>query len=202
MGSNKQTIHLTPLRSSPKNIINTVVNTCTMMLMAMLLMMVTMVCGDCGVGDCTGVVTINNDQLEGECLTGVTGTRWCYVGRKSGCGKTRYKGRFVSKEACYKGHTGILNTIDTVQPVRRQGEEVCKTVEEDPCNFPFVYNGTTYTKCSLVDSPTGKPWCATQVYTKNRELVGNMWGECQDWCKVQQSGASVIQPRTEKNGKT
>ena len=115
------------------------VNTC-MRLMAMVIMVVTMVCGDCNVGDCTGVVTITNHHLEGECLRGVSGTRWCYVGRNSGCGKTRYLGRFVSEEACHEEHagTGILDTIDTLQPVRRQGEEVCKTVEGKACNFPFV----------------------------------------------------------------
>ena len=98
--------------------------------------------GDCGDGDCTGVVTINHHQLEGECLAGVSGDRWCYVQRKSGCSKRRYRGRFISEEACHgRASTAAsletLSRIKPLEPGKKQEKEVCKTVDGNVCNFPL-----------------------------------------------------------------
>ena len=62
------------------------------------------------------------------------------------------------------------------------------------------YNGIAYTKCTLQDSPTGDPWCATQVFTKTREAVDYKGGVgvCQDWCDVYLAVADVVEPRKYK----
>ncbi len=51
------------------------------------------------------------------------------------------------------------------------------TTEGIPCAFPFVYNGTTYTKC------TGEPdiWCSTKNYP-NGTTIDEQWGYCNDNC--------------------
>ena len=44
------------------------------------------------------------------------------------------------------------------------------------CNFPFVYQGTTYYACTTVDNG-GVLWCSTQTDTSNNHVSGQ-WGNC------------------------
>jgi len=38
----------------------------------------------------------------------------------------------------------------------------CLTDHEEPCIFPFIYKGLTYTKCTNIDESKGA-WCATKL---------------------------------------
>lgn len=42
------------------------------------------------------------------------------------------------------------------------------------CNFPFEYNGVTYTSCTSVGEP--QPWCSVQ--TSGGVHVAGKWGYC------------------------
>ena len=46
-----------------------------------------------------------------------------------------------------------------------------------PCIFPFKYDGKSYSACTLVDSDTGIPWCATGK-DQDEFVIDNDWGEC------------------------
>merc|ERR1719187_1448479 len=48
-------------------------------------------------------------------------------------------------------------------PVAYWDENECRTVNGDPCIFPFKYNGRTFNKCTTYNSQNGKPWCPTEV---------------------------------------
>ena len=50
----------------------------------------------------------------------------------------------------------------------------CKTTAS-PCQFPFVWNGTTYTSCTSDGSEFA--WCALEVDSE-RVVVGRKWGSC------------------------
>ena len=50
----------------------------------------------------------------------------------------------------------------------------CKTAAS-PCQFPFVWNGTTYTSCTSDGSEFA--WCALEVDSE-RGVVGRKWGSC------------------------
>ncbi len=45
------------------------------------------------------------------------------------------------------------------------------------CVFPFVHKGTTYDKCTDVESP-GKPWC----YTTLSRTFSGPYGYCSGYC--------------------
>jgi len=59
----------------------------------------------------------------------------------------------------------------------------CLTVgsEGKPCIFPFIYQNTTYTKCTARDSDNGQPWCATSV-DNTGYVVDYAWGDCANGC--------------------
>ena len=46
-----------------------------------------------------------------------------------------------------------------------------------PCAFPFWYNGQKFTKCTSVDSK-GSFWCSTE----------HSWGECEESCFRDEDG--------------
>ena len=45
------------------------------------------------------------------------------------------------------------------------------------CLFPFLYDDKSYSACTLVDSDTGIPWCATGK-DQDEFVNDNDWGEC------------------------
>jgi len=51
----------------------------------------------------------------------------------------------------------------------------CLTTSGERCQFPFIFKGQTYSKCTYADSPT--PWCATLV-DQNYNAITNRWGDC------------------------
>jgi len=59
----------------------------------------------------------------------------------------------------------------------------CRTVGDAglPCIFPFIYQNTTYNKCTARDSDTGQPWCATSV-DNTGHVIDYAWGDCAEGC--------------------
>jgi len=67
---------------------------------------------------------------------------------------------------------------DGVSPIQFEPDDpmayFCKTASSE-CQFPFVWEGETYTECTKAGSEF--PWCALEVDSSG-VLVGNRWGEC------------------------
>ncbi|CAL4063691.1 unnamed protein product, partial [Meganyctiphanes norvegica] len=59
------------------------------------------------------------------------------------------------------------------------------------CQFPFIYNGATYTACTTVGAPDGKPWCSTKTDVQNNHIKGN-FKECAESNSTSPSGSSNI----------
>ena len=55
----------------------------------------------------------------------------------------------------------------------------CRTIADDPCTFPFIYNDRPWYECT--DSDWEVPWCATAV-TANGQLVSGKWDGCAPGC--------------------
>jgi len=49
------------------------------------------------------------------------------------------------------------------------------------CQFPFIFEGRTYSKCTTVKSENNKPWCATQV-DSDGQVVRGKWEDCEENC--------------------
>ena len=66
----------------------------------------------------------------------------------------------------------------SVTPIMFEEDDVmaffCKTTASQ-CQFPFVWNGTTYTSCTSDGSEFA--WCALEVDSE-RGVVGRKWGSC------------------------
>ena len=58
----------------------------------------------------------------------------------------------------------------------------CRSQQNNPCVFPFIYKDITYKGCTDVDSSNGKLWCATEVDSSG-EVVDNKWEDCQENCQ-------------------
>ncbi|XP_040580268.1 uncharacterized protein [Lepeophtheirus salmonis] len=56
----------------------------------------------------------------------------------------------------------------------------CTTTDGNSCIFPFVYNGKTYSTCTVVDN-SGTPWCATSVDASRKYLT---FGNCGNFCSA------------------
>lgn len=89
---------------------------------------------------------------------------------------------------------GCYEDEEKVFPIQFEVEDAmaffCKTAAS-PCQFPFVWNGVTYTSCTSEGSEF--PWCAVEV-GQDRELVGNRWGSC-DMSTCSSSQDVVPDPR-------
>ena len=57
----------------------------------------------------------------------------------------------------------------------------CKTVNEIPCVFPFMFRRKERTKCISTPRRT-QPWCPTQINNTTRLPVRDQWGYCNDEC--------------------
>merc|ERR1719367_977855 len=58
---------------------------------------------------------------------------------------------------------------------------VCKTVQNENCIFPFKYKGKKYSECTTQDSENGKAWCATKVSSGGNVIFGR-WDDCGNGC--------------------
>ena len=52
-------------------------------------------------------------------------------------------------------------------------------VPNQPCVFPFIYNGEEFSSCTKVDYRVS--WCATKKDEEGK-LVGTNWGNCGKRC--------------------
>ena len=71
-----------------------------------------------------------------------------------------------------------LSSFISVTPILFEEEDAmaffCKTAAS-PCQFPFVWNGTTYTSCTR--DGIEFDWCALEVDSE-RVVVDRRWGSC------------------------
>ena len=66
---------------------------------------------------------------------------------------------------------------------------VCYTIggpgANNPCVFPFRYNGVFYNECTLVAADDNKPWCSTRVYDNGTHVSGGgHYGNCGPRCPL------------------
>jgi len=57
----------------------------------------------------------------------------------------------------------------------------CHTHSGTPCKFPFKYNGTEYSKCTMEENGSSLQWCATQT-DQEGNMVDGMWEYCHAGC--------------------
>ena len=61
----------------------------------------------------------------------------------------------------------------------------CKTISgpfsNNPCVFPFEYNGVKYNECTNVEASRTMPWCSVRVDAQETHVQGN-WGYCDTGC--------------------
>ena len=60
--------------------------------------------------------------------------------------------------------------------------DLCMTKYNNPCRFPFIYNGVTYRKC-IIEDDYYNPWCATETNSTHHFI--NRWEDCSSTCPVQ-----------------
>ena len=55
----------------------------------------------------------------------------------------------------------------------------------NPCVFPFRYNGVSYSQCTLVEAEDNKPWCSTLVDSNGDHVSGGgHYGDCSPKCPL------------------
>ena len=72
------------------------------------------------------------------------------------------------------------------------GESVCYTDNQAECEFPFYFEGITWTGCTTalepIDNP--RPWCVTQTNESGYPIVDEnndvFWGYCHGSCPIDQ----------------
>jgi len=86
--------------------------------------------------------------------------------------------------------TLTLNLLlsDFLLPVRCQLTD-CLTVggpdTASKCQFPFNYDGVTWSGCTTANDPDGKAWCSTRTDTQGDHVLGGgHWGHCDLSCAV------------------
>ena len=65
-------------------------------------------------------------------------------------------------------------------------DKTCKTYSgpknDNPCAFPFTFNGTEYNRCIITEDRCGEPWCATENTENAGDLESGSWGYCNHHC--------------------
>ena len=72
--------------------------------------------------------------------------------------------------------------------------DVCHTVDNKPCQFPFRYNGVSYSTCTLKGADdVNSPWCSTLVDNNGNHVSGGgHYGNCGSKCPLSgRSGSSI-----------
>ena len=56
----------------------------------------------------------------------------------------------------------------------------CLTTDEEPCVFPFIYEGKAYNQCTVAGNSVSKAtWCPTKI-DNNSEYIQGHYGRCKD----------------------
>ena len=115
---------------------------------------------------CSGYI---NSAGQGECQTKYKGRRFCYV-NKGTCSDER-DGSSSSRVWSYKACAGYDS-----------GSSRCHGLSGEACQFPFKYQGRTFTNCTTHDSANGAAWCATRVQGSDRKAVVGRLEDCSAPC--------------------
>merc|ERR1712008_505036 len=72
--------------------------------------------------------------------------------------------------------------------VCKVSEDKCKTVggpsANQPCIFPFKWNGKNYNSCPVDSDDTNETWCSTKTDSNGNHITGQgLWGHCGPKCK-------------------
>ena len=71
----------------------------------------------------------------------------------------------------------------------------CKTISgpfsNNPCVFPFEYNGVKYNECTNVEASRTMPWCSVRVDAQETHVQGN-WGYCDTGCPGVPTGITLL----------
>lgn len=72
------------------------------------------------------------------------------------------------------------SSTDVPTPTPRQPSppSTCRTTEDVPCVFPFVFRGTEYTTCTTDHDPNGQAWCSTRTEPDTNTHLSGFWGVC------------------------
>ena len=55
-----------------------------------------------------------------------------------------------------------------------------------PCIFPFTWNGKTYNGCPIDPEDSSQRWCSTKVDSNGKHIIGQgNWGHCNSNCRKQ-----------------
>ena len=55
-----------------------------------------------------------------------------------------------------------------------------------PCIFPFTWNGKTYNGCPIDPEDSSERWCSTKVDSNGNHITGQgNWGHCNSKCRKQ-----------------
>ena len=71
---------------------------------------------------------------------------------------------------------------------RCEKSSTCKTVggpsPNQPCVFPFKWNGKTYSSCPIDSDDTNETWCSVKTDSNGNHITGQgLWGHCGSKCK-------------------
>ena len=65
-------------------------------------------------------------------------------------------------------------------------DKECKTYSgpknDDPCKFPFTFNGEVHENCITTDDRCGVPWCPTEDNENVGDVEFGSWGYCNHYC--------------------
>jgi len=75
-------------------------------------------------------------------------------------------------------------------PPRRIICDLCQTKSgpspNQPCIFPFTWNGKTYNGCPIDPEDSSERWCSTKVDSNGNHITGQgNWGHCNSKCRKQ-----------------
>jgi len=65
-----------------------------------------------------------------------------------------------------------------------EDDKRCTTEDGRICQFPFIYEGKKYNRCTTDNDPDGKLWCSTKVDSSGNHVQNaGQWGYCGNTCK-------------------
>ncbi len=77
---------------------------------------------------------------------------------------------------------GVIAVLMVAKTIGLENECLVNQLAGSPafCQFPFTYNGKSYSQCTDIDVLKGKFWCSTKVDLESREHAptGGHWGYC------------------------
>ncbi len=90
-------------------------------------------------------------------------------------------------------YTNVLSHVSWIRGnIGEETRVMCRTRDGRVCQFPFTFQGTTYTSCTTDDDPGGEAWCSTRVDARGRHVSnGGHWGHCSDTCRA--ASADLVQ---------